>query len=331
MAKPYSFIDLFAGVGGFHLALHQHADCVFVSEWDTYARKTYSLNFGTELTERNVRFEGDITKVPVADIPDHTVLCGGFPCQPFSIAGEQKGFKHATQGTLFFNILNIISQKTPRVVFLENVKNLVAHDKGNTFKVITKALEAEGYTVKHQVLNGTTHGNIPQNRERIFIVAFKIKEEADQFEFPSPIPLTATLSSKLATEKQEAKYYQTDTSSPSVEKMLKEVTKKGSIYQYRRYYLRENKTNVCPTLTANMGGGGHNVPLILDNYGVRKLTPRECFNLQGFPDYYKLPDMADSHLYKQAGNSVVMPVVKRIADEIFNVLLSCDKQKKVKK
>ena len=329
--KKYTFIDLFAGIGGFHIGLDEHFDCVFSSEWNPPARKTYSLNFGPQLTEDNVRFDADITKVDPKTIPKHTVLCGGFPCQPFSIAGARKGFAHPTQGTLFFDIIKIIQEHKPRVLFLENVKNLVSHDGGKTFSTICSSLVAEGYTIKHQILNGTTYGNVPQNRERIFLLCFKDADDAANFEFPKSIPLTKKVSDIIdIADEKDAKYYQTNIASPSVQKMLKEVVNKGAIYQYRRYYLRENKNDVCPTLTANMGDGGHNVPLVKDNFGIRKLTPKECLAFQGFPSDYKLPAISDSHLYKQVGNSVVVPVIKRIADNIYTALEMTDK-KKIKK
>lgn len=317
----FSFIDLFAGVGGFHFAMDGLADCVFASEWDKNARVTYEANWGEDLKKNNAVFAGDITAVDYNTIPNFDILCGGFPCQPFSIAGKQLGFSHATQGTLFFNILELIKTKKPRVVFLENVKNLASHDKGNTFKVILGSLEEVGYKVHYKILNGTTHGNVPQNRERIFIVAFREDDDFNKFSFPTAIQLNKTISDCLEAVQVDKKYYQTNTDSPSVKKMIECVVKKNTIYQYRRYYMRENKGGVCPTLTANMGTGGHNVPLILDDFGVRKLTPRECFNFQGFPDTFILPkQLASSALYKQAGNSVVVPVVKRIAEEIIKAI-----------
>ena len=329
--KPsgFTFIDLFSGLGGFHLALAPHADCVFAAEWDDAARKTYAMNFGVEMLERGASFARDITKVDVDDIPEHTVLCAGFPCQPFSIAGAQKGFDHATQGTLFFDIIRIIRSRRPRVVFLENVRNLASHDKGNTFKVILDSLAKEGYHTKHAILNGTTHGNVPQNRDRIFIVSFADREDCENFEFPDPVPLTKSVADIIKPdERQDEHLYQKNRESPSVRKMLDGVTNFGSIYQYRRFYIRENKSGICPTLTANMGAGGHNVPLVLDRFGVRKLSPRECFSLQGFPEDYKLPEISSSHLYKQAGNSVVVPVVSRIADSIFAALNKSELQRK---
>lgn len=321
----YKFIDLFAGVGGFHFAFKGNAKCVFASEWDNNARKTYLANWGDELKENDAVFAGDITSVNYSEIPDFDILCGGFPCQPFSIAGKQLGFSHATQGTLFFNILELIKIKNPRVVFLENVKNLASHDKGNTFKTILGALEEAGYKVKYEILNGTTHGNTPQNRERIFIVGFLNQTDYDNFNFPEKIELNKHLFSCLEQGKVSEKYYQNNLESPSVQKMVDGITKKGIIYQYRRYYMRENKGGVCPTLTANMGTGGHNVPLIMDDFGIRKLTPRECFNFQGFPSSFIIPEnIAASSLYKQAGNSVTVPVIKRISDKILEALKKTD-------
>jgi DNA (cytosine-5)-methyltransferase 1 len=318
MHKNIKFIDLFAGVGGFHFAFKNKAECVFASEWDKKARETYLNNFGEEIEANNIPFVGDIASIDPDSIPEHDILCAGFPCQPFSLAGKKEGFLHPTQGTLFFNIVEIIKAKRPRVVFLENVKNLRSHDKGRTYQVILDTLTEEGYYVRDSILNGSTHGNTPQNRERIFIVAFKNEEDFEKFVFPEPIELTKRVVDCLEEGEIPAKYYQTNMESPSVIKMHEGMTKKWIIYQYRRFYMRENMSGVCPTLTANMGTGGHNVPLIMDNQGIRKLTPRECFNFQGFPDDFIIDGVSDSHLYKQAGNSVVLPVVSRIADRIIS-------------
>ena len=241
----------------------------------------------------------------------------GFPCTSFSIAGKRAGFEDDKSGHLFFEALRIIKAKQPKVFFLENVKNLVSHDKGNTFKVITDSLKEEGYHFRYQVLNSMNYGNVPQNRERIYMVGFKNKEECDKFYFPEPIPLTNTIEkiTKPYDKKDEKYYYENSKYYP----MLKEtITNKDTVYQLRRIYVRENKKGVSPTLTANMGTGGHNVPLIIDNYGIRKLTPRETLLLQGFPEDYKIPEkMANSHVYKQAGNSVTVTVIERIAKNII--------------
>lgn len=316
--KPkFKFIDLFAGVGGFRLALQElQGKCIFSSEIDDNAKKTYLANYG------EIPF-GDITKESTKNyIPDNfDILCGGFPCQAFSIAGYQKGFSD-TRGTLFFDLEQIIKNKKPKVVFLENVKNLQSHDGGKTFKVMIDVLENKlGYKVFFKVLNSMTHANIPQNRERVFIVAFDPKKVKNwkKFEFPNEIPLTKNIHDFLKNDKQNDIYYYNENHRyySEFEKVIKS---KDTLYQWRRVYVRENKSNVCPTLTANMGTGGHNVPLILDNYGFRKLTPRECFSFQGYPKDFVLPDLANSRLYMQAGNSVTMPLIKRIAEKILQVL-----------
>lgn len=314
----FKFIDLFAGIGGFRIALQNvGGKCIYTSEWNSSAQTTYRANFG------EVPF-GDITKdVTKNYIPkEFDILCAGFPCQAFSIAGYQKGF-HDTRGTLFFDLEKIIETKRPKVVFLENVKNLVSHDKGNTFKIILEILEQKlGYKAYTKILNSATHANVPQNRERIFIVAFD-KEQVENhgdFKFPEPIPLTKTIHDILEKGKQaDNLYYKKD--HQYYPELKKTITSKDTIYQWRRVYVRENKSNVCPTLTANMGSGGHNVPLVLDDYGIRKLTPKECFSFQGYPmDKFILPNIANSKLYMQAGNSVTTTLIERIANQITKVL-----------
>lgn len=314
----FKFIDLFAGIGGFRIAMQNvGGKCVFTSEWDENAKKTYRANFG------ETPF-GDITKERTKNyIPDDfDVLCAGFPCQAFSIAGNRKGF-HDTRGTLFFDLEKIIETKRPKVVFLENVKNLVSHDKGNTFKIILEILEEKlGYTVYKKVLNSATYANVPQNRERIFIIAFDSKQvpNHENFKFPSKIPLTRTIHDILENGKQ-ADYLYYKKNHQYYPELTKTITSKNTIYQWRRVYVRENKSNVCPTLTANMGSGGHNVPLILDDYGIRKLTPKECFAFQGYPvERYILPNVANGRLYMQAGNSVTTTLIERIASQIIQVL-----------
>lgn len=314
----FKFIDLFAGIGGFRIAMQNvGGKCVYTSEWNQDAKITYRENFG------EIPF-GDITKDRIKNyIPEKfDILCAGFPCQAFSIAGYQKGFSD-TRGTLFFDIEQIVEKHRPKVVFLENVKNLISHDKGKTFKIIIEILEEKlGYKVFHEVLNSMTHANVPQNRERIFIVAFDPKqvENYEKFKFPRKIKLTKTIHDILEQGKQDDKYYYPETH-PYYPELAKTMTKKDTVYQWRRVYVRENKSNVCPTLTANMGTGGHNVPLIKDDFGIRKLTPKECFAFQGYPmDKYVLPPIANSKLYMQAGNSVTTSLVERISNEIIKVL-----------
>ena len=313
----FKFIDLFAGIGGFRLAMQNvGGKCVFTSEWEPSAQKTYRENYG------EVPF-GDITKERVKNyIPEKfDVLCAGFPCQAFSIAGNRKGFAD-TRGTLFFDIEQIILKHKPKVVFLENVKNLVSHDEGKTFKTIIDVLENKlGYEVYTKILNSMTHANVPQNRERIFIVAFDPNQVVNhkKFKFPSEIKLTKTIHDILEKGKQaDNLYYKSD--HQYYAELEKTMTSKDTVYQWRRVYARENKSNVCPTLTANMGTGGHNVPLIKDDFGIRKLTPKECFLFQGYPKNYILPNLANSKLYMQAGNSVTTTLIERISNEIVKVL-----------
>lgn len=320
LSRPkFEFVDLFAGIGGFRLALQKiGGKCIYTSEWNKDSQITYRDNFG------EIPF-GDITKEETkAFIPKKIdILCAGFPCQAFSIAGHRKGFAD-TRGTLFFDVEKIINKHRPKVVFLENVKNLLSHDKGNTFETIVRVLEDKlKYKVKSEVLNTATHANIPQNRERIFIVAFDPKQVKNykDFCFPKKIKLTKTIHDILDKEKQEDLFYYKE-DHRYYQELKKTMVSKDTVYQWRRVYVRENKSNLCPTLTANMGTGGHNVPLIKDDFGIRKLTPKECFAFQGYPmNKYVLPKgMANSKLYMQAGNSVTTTLIERIAKQIIKVL-----------
>jgi len=256
------------------------------------------------------------------------VMLAGFPCQAFSVAGYRKGFDDEKgRGTLFFELVRIIKAKQPQIVFLENVKNLVGHDNGNTFAVIIDELQKENYHVKYAVLNAMEYGNIPQNRERIYIVAFKDIEQYRTFEFPLPVPLKKKLSDIIDFKNLiDEKYYYTEGKYKGdiYDQLVDAMDDENAIYQWRRKYVRKNKSGVVPTLTANQGEGGHNVCLIKTVHGIRKMTPHECFNTQGFPKKFKLPtDMSDARLYKQAGNSVCVSVIQRIAEKIAEAYMSC--------
>ncbi|MCP4481347.1 MAG: DNA cytosine methyltransferase [bacterium] len=309
------FIDLFAGIGGIKIGFENTGfESVFSNDFDANCKKTFDLNFSKH---KEMHFE-DITKIKVNDLPEFHILTGGFPCQPFSIAGYRQGFDDEDgRGNLFFDIIRILKKRKPKVFLLENVKNLKTHDKGNTLKVIYSELEKLGYKITDKVLNTMEYGNLPQNRERVYIVGFLDKSAFNEFKFPKKIPLTKTIHDCLEKKVDEKYYYN---KKDLYLKLKDDVVKKDTVYQWRRKYVRENKNGVCPTLTANMGTGGHNVPIILDDKGIRKLTPRECSNFQGFPKNYKLPEIADSHLYKQFGNSVSIPVVERIAENIKKAL-----------
>lgn len=312
--KNWRTLDLFAGVGGIRLGFEKAGfSTVFANDFDSKCADTYNQNFNT-----NKLIVEDITKIHTKDIPDFDILLGGFPCQAFSIAGYRKGFKDETgRGNLFFDIARILKDKQPTGFLLENVKNLKSHDGGNTFKIIEKTLINLGYHIKSKVLNSMEYGNVPQNRERIYIVGFKDKTKITAFEFPKPLPLTKTIKDILEKDVDNKYYYN---GKPLYPKLKNEIDEEGQVYQWRRKYVRKNKKGVSPTLTANMGMGGHNVPIIFDGKGIRKFTPRECFRIQGFPDNYKLPTISDSALYKQAGNSVSVPVIEQLAIQMAKVL-----------
>ena len=312
----------FAGVGGIELGFKQAGfDIVWSNEIDKNAAITFKENYTHTL------IVDDISNIKSCDVPDVDIIVGGFPCQAFSVAGYRKGFEDE-RGEIFFQLARIINDKQPRVIFIENVKNLLSHDNGNTFKVIKETLENYGYHLLSKVLNSADYGNIPQNRERIYIIGFKNKRDYDNFEMIEPINLDKTILDMIDfTKKVDEKYYYTKDKCIFYDELEKSIVKKDTLYQWRRRYVRENKSNLCPTLTANMGTGGHNVPLVLTDFGIRKLTPRECFRFQGYPEDFKLPaKMAKSHLYKQAGNSVVVPVIKRLALNILSALNKTDEQ-----
>ena len=304
--------DLFAGIGGIALGLKNAGfDIAWANEIDDKASITYRTNFKHPLYECPIQ-DLDPNKLPKVDM-----LAGGFPCQAFSIAGYRKGFED-NRGTLFFEIMRLVDVLNPNYLFLENVKNLESHDNGNTFKVILEELYKRDYFVKYKVLNTCEYSSIPQNRERIYIVAFKNKNIFDAFNFPNKTKHNKSIT-ELLEETAEDNFYYTE-KFKQFDLLKKGMNNKNTVYQWRRIYLRENKSGVCPTLTANMGMGGHNVPLIIDNKGIRKITPRECARFQGFPDKYKLPQIANSYLYKQFGNSVSVPIIEAIGKEIIKAI-----------
>lgn len=322
MSGLFTCASFFAGVGGIDLGFEKTGvfKTVYANEFDISPVMTFKENF----SDVNIACK-DIKDVLPADIPDVDVILGGFPCQAFSVAGYRKGFEDEKgRGTLFFELLRIIKAKMPRAVFLENVKNLAGHNKGNTFKVIREALEDAGYGVVYKVLNAMDYGNTPQNRERIYIVGFREREDFERFVFPKPVPLTKTIRNIIDFDHAaDEKYYYTPGRYKGnlFERLDAEMDDFDTVYQWRRVYVRKNQSNVVPTLTANMGEGGHNVPLVRVPSGIRKLTPKECFNAQGFPPDFKLPEnLADAKLYKQAGNSVCVAVIHRIAEKIAEAL-----------
>lgn len=319
--KKIKCASFFAGVGGIDAGFEKTGrfETIYANEFDLYPAETMELNFPIKVDVR------DIKDVKIEEIPDFDVMLAGFPCQAFSIAGLRKGFEDEKgRGVLFFELLQVIKVKKPNIVFLENVKNLVSHDNGNTFRVILNELEKEGYYIKYSVLNAMEYGNVPQNRERIYIVGFKDVEQYKKFEFPHPVKLTRKLDDVIDFDKKlDDKYYYTEGKYKGniYEKLVEAMDDDRAVYQWRRRYVRKNKSGVVPTLTANQGEGGHNVCLIKVKDGIRKMTPHECFNTQGFDKDFKLPlKQAESRLYKQAGNSVCVSVINRIAEKIIEAI-----------
>jgi DNA (cytosine-5)-methyltransferase 1 len=306
-------IDLFAGTGAFTNAFQNtgKVQCVFANDMVKWSKTIYDENFKHKLTL------GDLHDLEVESIPPHDILTGGFPCQPFSIAGLREGFDDE-RSNVFWKILEIIDHHNPSCVILENVKNLLTHDEGRTFETIRVNFTDRGYHLHWKVLDTAEITGIPQHRERIYIVALKSKDVSDRFSLEFPMIGKRPISVFLEPE-VNGKYYYTDKST-TWDLVKENVVKEDTVYQYRRVYVRENKSGECPTLTANMGGGGHNVPLIKDGKGIRKLTPRECFNLQGFDPEYKLPKLSDTNLYKLVGNAVSVPVVQLIADRLTDLI-----------
>lgn len=328
----FTFIDLFAGVGGIRVAFESiGGECVFTSEWDDYAQKTYAANF-----PGGHAINGDITQIAEEDIPDHDVLLGGFPCQPFSIAGVSKknalgrahGFSDETQGTLFFDVARIIAKKRPKAFLLENVKNLQSHDKGRTFDVIRRTLEdALGYQVFSKVIDGAHF--VPQHRERILIVGFRDPAPFDWKHVELPEKGTRTLS-EILHKKSDEPFIETDGDryyDHKTKKVLDKYTLTDNLWAYLQNYKKKHQEagngfgfgmvtgeSVTRTLSARYYKDGSEILLSQGaKKNPRRLTPRECARLMGFPDTFKIP-VSDTRAYKQFGNSVVVPVMKAVAE-----------------
>ncbi len=308
----YKIASLFAGIGGIDLGFKQAGFSVaWANEYDFAACKTYRHNFASS----NL-FEMDIRNVDVSCIPDFDVLTGGFPCQPFSIAGRQKGFGDK-RGNLFFEIIRIIDRKRPKIVFLENVPNLVEHDSGKTFLVIYNSLVQFGYAIYYKVLAANEYGNLPQIRRRIFIVAVREDVSNGMYQHPEPIDLILKSSDIINRfEKKNDVYYYND-NSDMYKYLIGIMRDKNAIYRIVDEGARKTSGQMCPTLLANMGTYPDRVPVVWDSFGIRKLTLRECLDFQGFPkDFYFPNTITIDDAYKQIGNSVCVPVIKRIAQQI---------------
>ena len=311
----FTFIDLFAGIGGMRLAFdHAGGRCVYSSEWNKYSQQTYMANFGEQP-------EGDITQVNAADIPDHDILVAGFPCQPFSIAGVSKkqslgratGFEDKTQGTLFFDVCRILKEKRPKAFLLENVKNLCSHDKGRTFKVIQESLEELDYEVFYKVLDGQNF--VPQHRERILIVGFDRKRYGREIDFKfniTPVEPRPVIRDILEPE-VDSKYTLSDKLWIYLQNYAAKHKAAGNGFGYGIAPL----DGVSRTLSARYYKDGSEILIEQDGRNPRRLTPRECARLQGFPDDFKIP-VSDTQAYRQFGNSVVVPLMANVADLIVS-------------
>jgi DNA (cytosine-5)-methyltransferase 1 len=322
----FKFIDLFAGIGGIRLAYQKNGGkCVFSSEWDKFSKQTYEANFG------EVPF-GDITKISEKEIPDHDILLGGFPCQPFSIAGvskkkslgRQHGFLDKTQGTLFFDIARIIKHKKPKAFMLENVKNLVSHDKKKTFKVITETLTELGYSLHYKVLDGKYY--VPQHRERIIIVGFKKSDfkGKESFEFPQPDEANFAIREILQL-KVDDKYTLSDKLWNYLQEYKKKHQAKGNGFGFGLTDLN----GISRTMSARYYKDGAEILIPQRGKNPRRLTPRECARLQGFPDNFIIP-VSNNQAYKQFGNSVVMPLIQAVGKNIVKELDKLNESKQPK-
>lgn len=316
----FKFIDLFAGIGGFRIAFQKlGGQCVFSSEYNKFAQKTYEANFG------EVPF-GDITKIEETAIPDHDILIGGFPCQPFSIAGVSKknalgrehGFKDKTQGTLFFDIVRILEHKRPKAFLLENVKNLVSHDKGKTFEVIKGSLEELNYSIYYHVLNGKYF--VPQNRERILIVGFdnNIFKGEDSFYFPD-MPNEQQRIKDILEDGVDSKYTLSDKLWSYLQGYALKHKAKGNGFGYGLVDLN----GIARTISARYYKDGAEILVPQDGLNPRRLTPRECARLQGYPKTFIIP-VSDNQAYRQFGNSVVVPLMEAVGKKIVNKILQKD-------
>jgi DNA (cytosine-5)-methyltransferase 1 len=310
----FKMIDLCAGTGAFTYAFEK-TDCVdviFANDFDSSSKHIYDLNFSHSLTF------GDLCEMDVKDIPKHDIMSCGFPCQPFSVVGLQKGFDDK-RTDIIWKLLEIMDYHKPECVILENVKNLISHDHEKTFTIIKNAIKKTGYNIIYNVLDTSQITKIPQHRERIYIICVRNKNIFKKMDLDFPIVSTYEMD-KILEKNVEKKYYYDDKNNKIHKLLMKTVKNKNTFYQYRRTYVRENKRNVCQTLTKNMGTGGYNVPIICDEYGVRKLTPRECFNLQGFPKDYNLNGLCDSKLYGLSGNAITVPIVELIANRLIPLM-----------
>ena len=312
---PTTIGSLFSGIGGIDLGFQQAGfQIAWANEKDPAACRTYRYNLGaTHL------IEGDIRKIDVSSLSKVDVLVAGFPCQSFSIAGQQKGFKDS-RGQLFFEVIRAIEALSPPIVFLENVENLMEHENGRTFQVIYASLVEHGYILRYQPMATHEFANIPQSRRRIYIVAFRDYKACQHFSFPEPIELTTSPNKLLDMHEEQHEVYYYREASSFDEYIRQNVTETNRIYRVFNGAIKYSTKSTCPTLTASMTTP-RNAAVIRDNWGVRRITLREALRFQGFPKDYYFPNTIQLRdAYKQIGNSVSVPVIKRIAEEIRKVL-----------
>lgn len=291
--------SLFCGIGGIDLAFEQAGhEVVWANDNDKFACMTYRYNFP------NVNLvEADIRSVDKSSIPDCDIVAAGFPCQPFSVCGKQKGFNDE-RGNLFFEVGKVIDAKQPKLVFLENVANLTEHDNGKTFNVIHNELSGRDYYIRYIIADACDYG-IPQHRTRVYIVAFKDKSPCDNFCFSEKVPLEKHITDIINTsiKADDRYYYLPDT--PKYERLKKAITDDKQLYRLSDWGVQSSKDEIAFTLKANMGTYPDRVPIIKDNFGIRNITPTECLALQGFPPTFTFPDtVPEREQYKQAGNTV---------------------------
>lgn len=306
-------ISLFSGIGGIDLAFEQAGfDIIWANDIDPDACITYQANFGNDSI-----LQGDIRNINADYIPDSDVLISGFPCQSFSVCGNQKGFCDE-RGNLFFEIMKIIDQKQTPILFLENVANLAEHDNGKTFNIIHNELVSRGYYIRYQIADACDYG-VPQHRTRTYIIAFKSGSLCKEFMFPLQRRLKQHIFDIIdKTVKVDDEYYY-DVSTSQYKRLYAAITDEDQIYRFADFGIQSSKDGISFTLKANMGTYHNRVPIVKDNYGIRRITPYECLALQGFPKTYRFADIPLYSAYRLCGNSVVVPVVKEIAENIRTV------------
>ena len=308
--------SLFAGIGGIDLAFEQAGfEIAWANEIDTAACKTYRYNF-----PNTILIEGDIRNLDAKSLEKVDVLTAGFPCQSFSVCGNQKGFSDS-RGNLFFEIMRIADELKPQIIFLENVANLTEHDNGKTFNVIHNKLASRDYFIRYLIADACDYG-VPQHRTRTYIVAFKSKEVCDKFRFPEKCELTKHIFDVIDKTAKVDDLYYLSPDSYQYKKLLPAITDEEQIYRFSDYGIQKSKDGICFTLKANMGTWRDRVPFIKDNYGIRKITPQECLALMGFPTSFNfIGDVVLKQKYKQTGNSVCVPIITRIAEKMKEDLL----------